>query len=520
MKKKLNLVLMLGFVLAINSRTARAQNNSLLIGEYAFSFNGATTSDGRNSTPFAAVGRFTADGAGNVTNGELDANGVGPMEKLVAQAFTGTYSIGADNRGTMNWNIPGGRTLAFAMLSNGNAKFVETDASGNLGTVGSGTMEKVDTTAYNTARITGDYAFGVAGLDPSNNHTAIAGRFTANGSNILSDGAADSNQSGMFSTLNLFAGTYIVTDTATGRGTMNIPPVVGGSLPNLDFVFYVVNGGKLLVMDMDPISPAAPLLVGTVLQQHIPLAGTPLAGFTDLSLNGGMVFYGLGGGGIDPCIGAGLITGDGVGMLTLTSDNGCVFEGSAVNDPATYSVARNGRTDIRHYSGYAAAYLVDTNEAFIIVADDSGETSAMSAFGEPQATGPLSNSSVSGTYAGATASPGLYQTIFSGEFTADGASPTGTLAGTEDISAPSGARVGVATTATYSSISSYPAAAPTKGRGSVSGTFGAIGNFPADPYNFPGVIYVISPSKFIILSDGNISGSGPVVDPVLLIFEQ
>jgi len=59
-----------------------------------------------------------------------------------------------DHRGVMNLNIPGGGTLAFAMLSNGNAKFVEVDASGNHGTVGAGTMEKVDASAFNTAKIT------------------------------------------------------------------------------------------------------------------------------------------------------------------------------------------------------------------------------------------------------------------------------------------------------------------------------------------------------------------------------
>jgi hypothetical protein len=199
--------------------------------------------------------------------------------------------------------------------------------------------------------------------------------------------------------------------------------------------------------------------------------------------------------------------------------------GSAVNDPGTYAVAPNGRVDLwRTYGGYAAAYLVSANQAFLIMPDSAGGVAATSGFGEPQAGGLLSkptNSSVQGRYVGYTMNPAsLYQTIFSGVFTADGASPTGTLIGTEDIAAASGARLGVATTATYSSISSYPAAAPTNGRGSVSGSFGAAGNFPPDPYNFPGVIYVISPSKFIILSAGNISGSGPVVYPVLLIFEQ
>jgi len=43
-----------------------------------------------------AVGRFTADGAGNLSSGELDTNGVG-TGALTAQSFTGTYTIGADN---------------------------------------------------------------------------------------------------------------------------------------------------------------------------------------------------------------------------------------------------------------------------------------------------------------------------------------------------------------------------------------------------------------------------------------
>jgi hypothetical protein len=87
--------------------------------------------------------------------------------------------------------------------------------------------------------------------------------------------------------------------------------------------------------------------------------------------------------------------------------------------------------------------------------------------------------------------------IFSGEFTADGASPTGNLGGTEDIGAPSGPTLGAAVSAAYS-IS----AAPTNGRGTVSGTIGG-----------SGVVYVISPSKFLImsLSDAN---------PAILMFEQ
>jgi hypothetical protein len=283
--KKLNLLLMMCAALVV-ATTARAQNNAELKGDYALSFNGMTTGGGGASTPFAAVGRFTADGAGNLINGELDANGFGAMEKAVAQPFTGNYSIGADHRGVMTLNIPGGGTLAFAMMANGNAKFVEVDAGGGHGTVGSGIMEKVDTTAYSTGKIVGDYAFGVVGLDQSNNRTAMAGRFSANGSGLATNGAADVNQSGKFTTLNLFTATYMVTDTSTGRGVINFPPLLGGAPQNLDFVFYIVNAGRLFAMESDVLSPVTPALNGMLLQQQ-----TPIGGFSSTSLNGNTVMY-------------------------------------------------------------------------------------------------------------------------------------------------------------------------------------------------------------------------------------
>ena len=469
---------------AVRGQTAPGVNNAALKGDYAFSFNGMTTGDGVASTPFAAVGRFTADGAGNLTNGELDANGFGAMEKAVAQPFTGTYSIGADNRGVMNLNIPGGGTLAFAMMANGNAKFVEIDAAGGHGTVGSGTVEKVDTTAFSTAKIAADYAFGVAGFDQSNNRTAMAGRFTANGLGTFTNGAADLNLSGMFSTLNVLAGTYAVTDGATGRGILNMPPAVGGTPINLNFVFYVVNAGKVFAMEMDALSPATPLLTGVVLQQQTPA----IVGFTNASLNGGMVMYGSGTGAGE----AGLLTANGIGLLTLDFNGACMGEGGG---NGTYTVASNGRTDIRINPAYAAAYLVNSNEAFFIAPDPC----VSFGFGEPKAPGTITNSAIAGNYAGSTAIPANVQNvIFSGEFTADGASPTGNISGIEDIGAPSGPSLAVAANATYSISSTY---ANGKGWWYVNG-------------NRAGIVYVISPSKFVVLS-----WAVPYY-PSLWIFEQ
>src|SRR5260370_41754416 len=146
-------------------------NDAGLNGNYAFTFSGIS-GNGSVSSFFATVGRFTADGAGNLTNGELETNTAG--SGAAAQSFTGTYAIGADNRGVMTLNIGGGSSrLAFAMLANGNAQFIEFDASGGAGTIGSGTMEKTDTTAYSTARITSDYPVCPAGFDNINNPPPI-----------------------------------------------------------------------------------------------------------------------------------------------------------------------------------------------------------------------------------------------------------------------------------------------------------------------------------------------------------
>jgi hypothetical protein len=500
--RKLNILVSMCFALVLAS-TVQAQsptgvNNAELSGNYAFTFNGMTTGGGGASTVFAAVGRFTADGAGNLTNGELDTNGIGPQEKLIAQPFTGTYQIGADHRGVMGLNIPGGGTLAFAMMANGNAKFIEIDAAGGHGTVGSGSMEKADTTAYNTSKIIGDYAFGAAGLDGSNNRTAIAGRFAANGAGTFTSGASDVNQAGLFTTWNLLGANYVVTDTASGRGIMNLPPLAGGVPTNLNFVFYIVNAGKLFAMETDAVTIATPLLNGVVLQQQ-----SPIGGFSSASLNGGMVLYltGRAGSGCGGTTGpasnvlAGLLSANGVGGLNLTYDQNCGGAStSATGLLGTYSLASNGRAAIRVGTDYIVAYMVSSNQALFIVPDSS----VLFGFGEPQAQVSSTNIAVKGTYAGSTTTPAtLGVAIFSGEFTADGASPTGNIAGIEDIGAPSGASSGVAVNATYAVSST-----PTNGRGTIAGSIG--GN---------GIMYTISPSKFVVvsLSDPN---------PAVLTFEQ
>jgi len=415
---------------------------------------------------------------------------------LTAQAFTGTYSIGADNRGVMTLNIPGGAKFAFAMTANGNAQFIEFDASGGAGTIGSGKIEKSDTSGYSAAAISGDYAFGADGFDDSNNRAAIAGRFTSNGAGALTNEAADINAYGTTSSMTFSSANYTVSDTATGRGTINFAFSIGGSPFNLNFVFYVVNAGKLFAMESDPVSASTPLLNGVVLRQQ-----TPAGGFSNALLNGGMVIYmtgftfcGNGSGRASDAL-AGLLTFDGNGALDAAFDENCGGLSNSVSGlTGTYSVASNGRTSIAVANG-AVAYLVSANQVFLFATDSS----IVSGFGEPQAAVSFTSSALNGNYAGVAATPASFGVqVFSGEFTANGASPTGNMTGTEDIGASSGPVSGAAFQAAYSVASS-----PTNGRGTMTVSSGTGGN---------AVIYMISASTFVAVSLND-------PNPAVLLFE-
>ena len=367
----LKILLMMWLALLLGAgaqaQTSGGVNAHELSGNYAFSFSGIR-GNASVASVFAAVGRFTADGAGNLTNGELDTNGVGVGSTLTAQSFTGTYSIGADQRGVMTLTGPGGSLkFAFAMLASGNAHLIEFDASGGTGTIGSGTVEKADSSAYSTARITGDYAFGAAGFDNAKNRAAIEGRFTSNGTGTLSNAAGDVNAYGTDYPMTFSAANYTVSNAATGRGTMHFTFTFGGAPGSLNFVVYVVNAGKFFAMENDAVTTATPLLNGAVVQQQ-----TPTGGFTNSSLDGNMVIAltGLsacGSGSEVPKAVVGLLTANGAGALSLTYDeNYCRAPNSVTGAAGTYSVAANGRAAIAIGGYRLVAYLVKANQVFLV----------------------------------------------------------------------------------------------------------------------------------------------------------
>src|SRR5260221_12882401 len=89
------------FASTVRAQTNTGVNNAELSGNYAFTFRGSS-SNGSVSSVYAAVGRFTADGAGSFANRELATNTV--RGGGAAPILTGDHWLGSGPRGVMNPN--------------------------------------------------------------------------------------------------------------------------------------------------------------------------------------------------------------------------------------------------------------------------------------------------------------------------------------------------------------------------------------------------------------------------------
>ena len=229
-------------------------SNATLHGPYAFSFSGITTNG------FIAVaGSFTADGNGNITGGLQDINSGSGVFK--SAAFTGTYSLGADGRGStsLHWQTPAQTiTWQIAMASDQHGFLIRFDgvSSTNAG-AGSGTIDRQDTTAFNTGALSGNYVINGSGSDKSSFPLFQAGALTA-GSGNVTGGVMDVNDDTVVETSSTLSGTYSI--QSTGRGTLSLTSAT--TLATQTFSIYVVNANLMNLVETD--SGAAPAVVGSL----------------------------------------------------------------------------------------------------------------------------------------------------------------------------------------------------------------------------------------------------------------
>ena len=385
-------------------------NNALLNGQFAFSFSGQRTS----GALFAAVGSFTADGAGHLT-GVLDVNGTtNPVN------FGGPYSLDPDGRGNVVLGItPGCPNWQFTMVNHRHGLLTCMNST----VTASGTIDLQDPSAFTSARLKGNYVFGLSGLGlPTSNSSGglvvIAGDWTMDGNGRITRGEMDVNDiSGVVQDIPL-SGTYSV--GANGRGTA----ILGSSYATQNFVFYVVNATDLKFVETD----SQPIVSGEVLGQ----AAGP---FSLASLNGGHAFV-LGGADNNgnPISLGGVFTADGAGKVSSgvvdTNDGGVTSLGGSVS--GTYAVNATGRgllsltTPALQLAFYKAANgtveLVDVDGSLGVLGTALAQTG-----------GPFRLDSISGRYAlnfSGTNLSSFGEEDITGQLIADG---TGGLSGTLDI---------------------------------------------------------------------------------------
>ena len=204
-------------------------------GSFAFGSQGDTA---LNFAGVNTVGRFTADGAGNITDGALDTVQDGTSSSNVS--FTGTYTV-TSNAGRVAVTLTSGNSLSqiLWMVSPSRAFSLTNSASKQE----DGTLDLQQTTAFSNSTFNAQYAFVMDGFDTVQFHT-----YDRVGT-IISDGAGNSslaefiNLDGINNTSGSLPGSYSV--SANGRATMGVSALSN----NLVLYFISANDAYMLQND-------------------------------------------------------------------------------------------------------------------------------------------------------------------------------------------------------------------------------------------------------------------------------
>ena len=368
-------------------------NNSLLVGQYAFSLSGYN-----GVGQLAVVGSFTADGAGNITAGEADTNGVlgAQFGSLITNASS--YSVGPDNRGCATLATPFGTfftRFAVGRVSAGVAtqgRLIEFENPGASSYIAAGSLLQQTPAAF-LSPITGKYSLRTTGWDPvTSGRIVCAGTLSAANYKFsfleqdCNDNGTVTNSTNTNSTTNTTANTYTTADT-NGRGTGIF--LVAGNLSYL--TFYWVSVTELLIVNADP----SPTFSGEWRQEQVPLGGV---GYSQTSFNSTVAFYasGLESAGAGGDVSIATETADGINSVTSQLYRNQAGAWQAANTRCTYSVVLIGRVTLSGNNCGAfppIPYLNAINSAFVVGADPTVELGSF----EPMTSG-LGNATVAGTY--------------------------------------------------------------------------------------------------------------------------
>jgi hypothetical protein len=383
----------------------------LLSGQFVFTFSGY-----RGGAAATHTGSITIDSAGAIIGVQDYKDG---NRTTVAETLNSTSKCTnrSTNSGVLHLIAPSGELdYAFSTTApdaNNVIHGARLQLINSGEDSGSGQLTMVDSTALTGTPPSGDFAFGLLGVDSKGQHYGTAGRLSSDSSGNISAGLLDSN-GGANAALAAAQSDATVVGTlsapdANGRGTATLQ--VGSSSSTL--AYYIVNAGKLLLMNIDPA-------VGSARESGFMTAqtGNVSAATFDASALASPAILSLWGriSTLDPSavvsLGRLSAADPGTGTVDVVLDTANQANDTAnVNYPAqSYTVDSSGRGTLTLSGGGATRsfvfYLDGAANGYIV---EPGSTAGSAGLLEAQAVGPLQAQSVP---------PGSFPDTLAGEFVA------------------------------------------------------------------------------------------------------
>ena len=376
-----------------------------LSGTYAFSMSGTDNTAGLS---ISRIGSFHADGQGNITMAIEDVNDGGSFSTFhFTAAPASNYTMSSDGRGVLtlshpdvvNPSVADNFTFSIALDSTSSGLMIETDGSSTMS--GNFRLQSISST-FTTA-----YAFDVSGVDLGNGTSAsFIGQFTTNGVNGVTGGEMDVNDGASFTgAITLQPGTITLDATNFsnfGRGTMTLNTTLNSQLLNLSYVFYVVDGSHLVLVENDTVAATSG---SATAQTAVPTTVAAFPGGFVFAVGGAAISQGVFGG----LVRAGRFTSDANGNITnLSADedfsggvNAFPKSGGFSNVTLTIDAAGTGRgtlnfTDVtRNQTFQYVFYMASATQGFI--QDDSANVVADGSI--TAQSGTFTAASMAGSYA-------------------------------------------------------------------------------------------------------------------------
>lgn len=208
-----------------------------IAGNWSFFLSGSS-----GGMPFAEVGRFSVDSAGNITQGVEDSNNAGTVSSNAS--FTGSASsLSPTGRGTVSFTGSlGTSNFAFYVAPTDTVYFVEIDSGVFL----SGSAYKQQQATYANSTLRGSYIFLLSGTDNLGGPVAQLGQIDADGTGHITGGVFDVNDNGALALKQaIMGGSYTV--ESNGRGTAIATSASG----TLSYAFYLVSQSTAVFLEID-----------------------------------------------------------------------------------------------------------------------------------------------------------------------------------------------------------------------------------------------------------------------------